>query len=397
MTDIVSTGIRPWIEEDNSLWNVFVVATDKGGSGKTTVAREIAGALAYSGINSLAIVELDYQGSLAYSLGFPESWIRDEHGPPLDIPERAPRPVSLYEELTTGEQAQPYRLPAPDGATSERAVIDLFAGTANLDLFAGDEPPPYKQYLEDILTRLSGLYDVVIVDTRPEIQSPLVSAALAVAASVIVPYDNRDGAGTMYVKNTLRAIESRNTTRRRPIRVAGLIKFDRRGSTPKEREGLEQTRTAEAAELGVTSLGTVGMAPTMYSQVRDSRMFVHEYGEAIVRHLRDGKSTSWLRTRGFLVSAVGSELSRSAAEQYAGHDQVINGVLVDGGLAGDYRIIAAGVMKALMELAIEHDMIDEEVALEWAASFGMSPAESAAWFSATVSRNTNTLTEGDQS
>lgn len=129
----------------------IVVAAQKGGSGKTTLARNLAVAAAQDGRNVLCL-DLDPQGSL-------RAWWESRE---------ADTPAMLHSD------------PAPHAL---KATLD--AATAQFDLCIIDTPPAAPEWLAEAL----GAADLVLIPVRP---SPddlrAVGATIAAANAAKVPF-----------------------------------------------------------------------------------------------------------------------------------------------------------------------------------------------------------------
>jgi chromosome partitioning protein len=142
---------------------VIAVAAHKGGSGKTTIAANVAAALAADGRRVLA-VDADPQGALGAALGVVEA-----------------KPT-VYEVMAGDAK--------PDDAVRQvQAVAGLDVLPADIDLagveleLAGAEGWPYA--LADAVSPLFAGYDVVMIDTAPGL-GVLPMMALVAADAVVL-------------------------------------------------------------------------------------------------------------------------------------------------------------------------------------------------------------------
>lgn len=140
----------------------IVVAAHKGGSGKTTVTVNLAGALAHLGMRVL-IVDADPQGAAAAALGV------------------EPVKPTLYEVLTGSAQR--------NEAITGTIVPGLSILPSDLDLAGAEVELPrqegWQSRLRQVLVGLDGLCDLAIIDTPPGL-GVLSYCALSAATSAIV-------------------------------------------------------------------------------------------------------------------------------------------------------------------------------------------------------------------
>ena len=152
-----------------SLSNLMVIGNDKGGAGKSTLTANLSGQLAAAGWRTL-VVDLDYQGDLAEHLGY------------ADIPENDGG-RNLMNAMIDGE---------------ELAVIKSVGGRVGLDAIpagrwtriltqhlASDSP---EHDLETVLSAVAGDYNMILCDTRPEVDNQLLLQGLAAARFVVIPF-----------------------------------------------------------------------------------------------------------------------------------------------------------------------------------------------------------------
>jgi len=214
---------------------VIAMVGRKGGSGKTTTAFNLAGALAATNRRVL-LVDADPQGSLSRIL--------------------------MGDMPTEGLGA---RLIAP-----ARGVSDLIAptGTPNLDLLPGNATmretrsqlagnPAASVRLRSLLTPLAG-YDAIIIDTPPELDFPSASAVLA-AQLCLLPTDLSQQSLDA-LEDTVRFVEEQE-----PLgggRLGGIVPTDVRAREVFDRAAL--------AAMAVT-YGDLVREPVVYSpRVKES-------------------------------------------------------------------------------------------------------------------------------
>jgi chromosome partitioning protein len=140
----------------------IVIAAHKGGSGKTTVAVNLAGALAQLGMRVL-LVDTDPQGAASAALGV------------------EPRKPTLYEVISgTAKRNEAIVGTSTPGLSILPADLDL-AG-AEVELPREDR---WQQRLGDVLVSLEELCDIAVIDTPPGL-GVLSYIALQAATEVMV-------------------------------------------------------------------------------------------------------------------------------------------------------------------------------------------------------------------
>ncbi|WP_139738267.1 ParA family protein [Actinomyces wuliandei] len=143
----------------------YVIATPKGGVGKTTTAAEVTAALAHTGRTVLA-VDLDQQGNLTARLGIT---------PTTEIPGTT---ADVLAGTTPLDQATTPS-PAVPGA-------DVLAGTHALADIETTPPADLVTFLRDELPHHTHRWADTVIDTPPSV-GPLTQAGLAAAHTIIAP------------------------------------------------------------------------------------------------------------------------------------------------------------------------------------------------------------------
>ena len=144
---------------------IYVVATPKGGVGKSTTAAELVLALAQRRRQVLAI-DLDQQGNLTARMGMTAA--SEVDGTTADV---------LTGELDIDQAATPS--PVLDG-------VDVLAGTHALADTEAAPPADLITFLRDELPAHAGRWDEVVIDTPPSVGA-LTQAGLAAADTIITP------------------------------------------------------------------------------------------------------------------------------------------------------------------------------------------------------------------
>ena len=149
----------------------IAVVNQKGGCGKTTVAINLASALAELG-KKVLLVDMDPQSHCAVGLAVPEEQIEQ----------------SIYDVLISNSRNEPIRLTEILWQISERLEL----APASIDLSAFEQQmagvPERESCLKDVLDEISSEYDYTVVDCPPAV-GLLTFNALRAATDVIVPVE----------------------------------------------------------------------------------------------------------------------------------------------------------------------------------------------------------------
>ena len=202
---------------------IYTVATQKGGTGKTTTAAAIAQAAAYKGKRALAI-DLDPQGNLTYCLA-------------ADA-----RASGAYDLL--------HGAPIADVIQKSPQGIDVIS--ASLDLQTEKSSPGSARRLQEALAPIKRRYSVIVIDT-PATAGELQYNALQAADRLIIPLE----ADAYNIQSVYQIADAAAYIPHLKIAGVLLAKYDGRATITKQlQERLKET----AAALHIPYLGTVRKA-----------------------------------------------------------------------------------------------------------------------------------------
>jgi chromosome partitioning protein len=174
---------------------VIAVLNQKGGTGKTTTAINVAAGLAEAG-KKVLLVDLDAQGNVGISLGIKG-------------------PKTIYHVLSQG--ADPVECAVPVRNNLDVLTSDYTLAAAEVELARKDRRAHALALRFGQLTQ----YDFVILDCAPSL-SLLNQNALTYAAEVLVPV-SCDYLSLVGVKQVLRTIQYVNEILMHPVRICGVL------------------------------------------------------------------------------------------------------------------------------------------------------------------------------
>lgn len=210
--------------------NIYTIAVQKGGTGKTTTAAALAQAAAYKKKRVLA-VDLDPQGNLSFCLAADTN-----------------KPGSY--DLLQGTPAQ-YLI--------QKSAQGMDVIPASWSLSTEKTAPGSARRLQKALEPLRDKYDYIFIDTPPT-AGELQYNALQAATRLIIPLETDVyNVKSMYqIINAARQIQKSNTA----LKIAGVLltQYDKRAVINRQmRELVEQTASKE----GIPFLGAIRKAVAM--------------------------------------------------------------------------------------------------------------------------------------
>jgi chromosome partitioning protein len=236
---------------------IIAVANQKGGVGKTTIAREISACCALRGY-SVLVVDCDPQGSLS------SSWV--------DTDQLCD--VNLSHVLVTPAKAAGAERPEPQPMT--RAIVET--PVPNLDLVGGDikltnfdrEPDDAAYRLRNELLEHGAGYDLVFLDCPPQLGKLLTAALIAADHVLIVCAASALGLeGLSELAYTIRRVKS-NVNRELDVLGAVInLYMPRRRLSRSAREAVEAATemVGHVFATNVHNLTEIGEAPTARAPV----------------------------------------------------------------------------------------------------------------------------------
>ncbi len=148
--------------------NSIVIASAKGGAGKTSVTANMTSLIAASGWRVLA-VDLDGQANLSQDLGALAHPQYDD-GKGLLV-------AALSDQLPTIIEITEYLSVVPAGRATFQLANTLTADPSDENLLG----------IERALTRVSDQFDLILIDTPPTGANRIVDAGLAAAGHLLIP------------------------------------------------------------------------------------------------------------------------------------------------------------------------------------------------------------------
>lgn len=263
----------------------IVIANGKGGVGKTSVAVNLAGALALSGYRML-LVDLDPQANVSDELGLLRSDGSGDGGESFKLAVMSDGKIPIQVVRNVRENLD--LVPAGENHTAElQEVLRYRSGQTNGAARAFKE----LYAVERVLAPLSGDYEMVLFDTPPSAGAPLSDAALAIANYLIIPtkVDRSSMHGLEILAHRLAEISEANVNPN--LCLLGVVLFDI-GTSHTAIEG-EARASLDAALGGVAPVlqAFVRHAPRA-SEARNNGQLAYEYESTKDKAFREALATA---------------------------------------------------------------------------------------------------------
>lgn len=235
---------------------IYAIAQQKGGVGKTTSTINLGASLAQRG-NRVLLVDLDPQGALSAGLGTD----------PLKLGE------TVYDVLRSTYPMERVIRETSSGCWLAPANIDLAA--SELELVS---EPGRETILKEKLAPLHDRFDYILLDCPPSL-SLLTLNALAAASRVIIPVQTQYFAlrGMDLLLRTIDKVRARINP---SLRITGILPTMYDGRTTHAREVVEELRTTYGEQVFTTLIPST-------VKLQDSAMA----GQAILNYMPQSNAT----------------------------------------------------------------------------------------------------------
>ena len=222
---------------------VITLLNQKGGTGKTTTAINVAAALSRRGLKCL-LVDIDPQGNLSQSAGFDDLYETD---------------VTTYEVLQGEDINRAIKTKRVKDAY-DVLPTDIRLSAAEIELVNADR----RNYLlKDALGKLKKSYDFIIIDSPPALNI-LTLMALTAASEVIIPVQAQylPLKGVAQLRDTVELVKSRFNPE---LEISGVLLtfYDERRNLDKDvLEALEQAFAGKVFETKINTNTKLAEAPS---------------------------------------------------------------------------------------------------------------------------------------
>ena len=290
------------------LHNAIALVNGKGGVGKTSIAANVAGILANSGWNVLA-VDLDRQGNLRKDLGY-------------SLPDEKKGGEDLFQALCHDAELKPSLLDVRPG-------LDVIPGGPYMEsvenTLAGRVLEPRLLALK--LAPLAGDYHVIIIDCPPA-GGVMTTLAMSAVNGLVVPVkaDDASAEGLTVLYKQLRVVrESANPE----LRLLGVVLFGIETGATALRRSLREELERELGDRGPVFESIIRHSSRAAFDTRRAGELAHEYE----------------------IGAAASKGDRLRALRQGG--QALKGLrrfsTTASGLAGDYAALAEEIAERLSD------------------------------------------------
>lgn len=295
--------------------HALAIANGKGGVGKTSIAANLAGELARSGVRTLTI-DLDPQGNLGSDIGYRSDPLADEG--------RSLAAATLHgQRVTIIEQVRPNLDAIPGGHELQELADQL--------TFMRLTEPDRANPLSALLTDVAHGYDAVIVDCPPTGGS-IVDGTIDAVGNVLVPV-RADDASLDGLEMIARSFARARSGTNPDITLLGVVVFDSAVNAKAIRSDL---RRIIEEDLG-------GIAPMFQTFIRRSERSAYDMRRFGLLANEYADKADELLTSMTVRARIEASRRGEAAARFSSASR---------GLADDYQNLAQEVTRAWHQVAV---------------------------------------------
>lgn len=226
------------------------IVNEKGGCGKTTTAYSLSQGLFLAGYKTLGI-DMDSQGN------FSTTWQSD------------PECIGIVDVLMHGD-------PAIDAIQTADGKFDLISGDKLLRDFAAKTGYDVNFMLHDALLSLEDKYDVIVIDTPPNVAT-LTTNAMMSSDFVIIPAapESYSVDGLVQLNESIRAIQ-RHGVKEKNLKILGILLTRYRKGTRLASDMADIIRVV-AEKIGTKTFERVIRENMAIKEAQAAKLSIYEY------------------------------------------------------------------------------------------------------------------------